>query len=165
MSPRQITETAYMAASTGLLWVAIYYLPIGDALFRLAIPLPLVLLQLRQGGRTALEGVAVTVLLLTVLSVGVTGMLKNSWKRNQILKTNKKYYLPRGKIMLKKINEMRGNSFKKTTVCSMALPIACNFLWPQPWIRFKSRRCCWWCSKTSSTCLLCMPCPGGFCRA
>ena len=67
MSPRQMTETAYMAASTGLLWVAIYYLPIGDALFRLAIPLPLVLLQLRHGGRTALEGVAVTVLLLTVL--------------------------------------------------------------------------------------------------
>ena len=55
MSPRQMTETAYMAASTGLLWVAIYYLPIGDALFRLAIPLPLVLLQLRHGGRTALE--------------------------------------------------------------------------------------------------------------
>ena len=52
---RRMTETAYMAASTGLLWVAIYYLPIGDALFRLAIPLPLALLQLRQGGRTAVE--------------------------------------------------------------------------------------------------------------
>ena len=48
---RRMTETAYMAASTGLLWVAIYYLPIGDALFRLAIPLPLALLQLRQGGQ------------------------------------------------------------------------------------------------------------------
>ena len=70
-----MTETAYMAASTGLLWVAIYYLPIGDALFRLAIPLPLVLLQLRQGGRTALEGVAVTVLLLTVLMGPVRGPL------------------------------------------------------------------------------------------
>ena len=33
-----------------------------------------------------------------------------------ISKTNRKYYPPRGKIMLKKINEMRGNSFKKTTV-------------------------------------------------
>ena len=75
MSPRQMTETAYMAASTGLLWVAIYYLPIGDALFRLAIPLPLVLLQLRHGGRTALEGVAVTVLLLTVLMGPVRGPL------------------------------------------------------------------------------------------
>ena len=52
---RRLTETAYMAASTGLLWVAIYYLPIGDAIFRLAIPLPLALLQLRQGPRAALE--------------------------------------------------------------------------------------------------------------
>ncbi|MFL2671561.1 MAG: DUF2232 domain-containing protein [Prochlorococcaceae cyanobacterium] len=75
MTPRQMTETAYMAASTGLLWVAIYYLPIGDALFRLAIPLPLVLLQLRHGGRTAFEGVAVTVLLLTVLMGPVRGPL------------------------------------------------------------------------------------------
>ena len=33
-----------------------------------------------------------------------------------ISKTNRKYYLPRGKIMLKKINEIRGYSFKKTTV-------------------------------------------------
>ncbi|MDC3100360.1 tRNA lysidine(34) synthetase TilS [Candidatus Pelagibacter sp.] len=33
-----------------------------------------------------------------------------------ISKTNRKYYPPRGKIMLKKINEIRGNSFKKTTV-------------------------------------------------
>ena len=72
---RRLTETAYMAASTGLLWVAIYYLPIGDALFRLAIPLPLALLQLRQGGRTAVEGVAVSVLLLTVLMGPVRGPL------------------------------------------------------------------------------------------
>ena len=33
-----------------------------------------------------------------------------------ISKTNRKYYPPRGKIMLKKINEIRGTSFKKTTV-------------------------------------------------
>ena len=33
-----------------------------------------------------------------------------------ISKTSRKYYPPRGKILLKKINEMRGNSFKKTTV-------------------------------------------------
>ncbi len=70
---RRLTETAYMAASTGLLWVAIYYLPIGDAIFRLAIPLPLALLQLRQGGRAALQGVAVSVLLLTVLMGPVRG--------------------------------------------------------------------------------------------
>lgn len=70
---RRLTETAYLAASTGLLWVAIYYLPIGDAIFRLAIPLPLALLQLRQGGRAALQGVAVSVLLLTVLMGPVRG--------------------------------------------------------------------------------------------
>ena len=33
-----------------------------------------------------------------------------------ISKTNRKYYPPRGKVMLKKIDEIRGNSFKKTTV-------------------------------------------------
>ena len=33
-----------------------------------------------------------------------------------ISKINRKYYPPRGKIMLKKIKEIRGNSFKKTTV-------------------------------------------------
>lgn len=72
---RRLSETAYLAASTGLLWVAIYYLPIGDALFRLAIPLPLVLLQMRQGGRAGLEGVAVAVLLLVVLMGPVRGPL------------------------------------------------------------------------------------------
>ena len=44
-----------------------------DAIFRLAIPLPLALLQLRQGGRAALQGVAVSVLLLTVLMGPVRG--------------------------------------------------------------------------------------------
>ena len=32
-----------------------------------------------------------------------------------ISKTNNKYYYPRGKSMLKKIYEIKGNSFKKTT--------------------------------------------------
>ena len=32
-----------------------------------------------------------------------------------ISKTNTKYYYPRGKSMLKKIYEIKGNSFKKTT--------------------------------------------------
>jgi uncharacterized protein YybS (DUF2232 family) len=72
---RRITETAYMAACTGLLWVAIYYLPIGDAIFRLAIPLPIALLQLRLGGRTAVQGVVVAVLLLIVLMGPVRGPL------------------------------------------------------------------------------------------
>ena len=33
-----------------------------------------------------------------------------------ISQTNNKYYYPRGKSMLKKINEIKGNSFKKTTL-------------------------------------------------
>ncbi|MFM7393220.1 MAG: DUF2232 domain-containing protein, partial [Cyanobium sp.] len=60
---RQLTDTAYLAASTALLWVALYYLPVGSPLFRLALPLPLALLQLRHGGRCALEGMVVTTLL------------------------------------------------------------------------------------------------------
>ena len=35
---------------------------------------------------------------------------------NLISKTNSKYYFPRGKSLLKKIYEIRGNSFKKTTL-------------------------------------------------
>ena len=34
---------------------------------------------------------------------------------NLISKTNSKYHYPRGKSLLKKIFEIRGNSFKKTT--------------------------------------------------
>ena len=45
---RQLTDTAYLAAATALLWVGLYYLPVGGALFRLALPLPLALLQLRS---------------------------------------------------------------------------------------------------------------------
>jgi len=53
---RQLMDTAYLAAATALLWVALYYLPVGSPLFRLAMPLPLALLQLRHGWRCALEG-------------------------------------------------------------------------------------------------------------
>jgi len=35
---------------------------------------------------------------------------------NLVSKTNSKYYYPRGKSLLKKITEIRGNSFKKTTL-------------------------------------------------
>ena len=64
---RQLTDTAYLAAATALLWVGLYYLPVGGALFRLALPLPLALLQLRHNGRCAVEGVTVTALLLVAL--------------------------------------------------------------------------------------------------
>ncbi len=72
---RQLTETAYLAAATALLWIALYYLPVGSPLFRLALPLPLALLQLRHGGRQALEGPAVTGLLLLAVMGPIRGPL------------------------------------------------------------------------------------------
>ena len=72
---RQLMDTAYLAASTALLWVALYYLPVGSPLFRLALPLPLALLQLRHGWRCALEGVVVTALLLLALMGPIRGPL------------------------------------------------------------------------------------------
>jgi uncharacterized protein YybS (DUF2232 family) len=68
-------DTAYLAAATALLWAGLYFLPIGSPLFRLALPLPLTLLQLRHGGRCAVEGVAVSVLLLIALMGPVRGPL------------------------------------------------------------------------------------------
>jgi len=72
---RQLMDTAYLAASTALLWVALYYLPVGGPLFRLALPLPLALLQLRHGWRCAAEGVVVTSLLLLALMGPIRGLL------------------------------------------------------------------------------------------
>ncbi|MEN9766748.1 DUF2232 domain-containing protein [Vulcanococcus sp.] len=72
---RQLTDTAYLAAATALLWVGLYYLPVGGALFRLALPLPLALLQLRHNGRCAIEGVTVTALLLVALMGPIRGPL------------------------------------------------------------------------------------------
>lgn len=72
---RQLVETAYLAAATALLWLALYYLPVGGPLLRLALPLPLTLLQLRQGWRSAWEGVVVTALLLLVLMGPIRGLL------------------------------------------------------------------------------------------
>jgi uncharacterized protein YybS (DUF2232 family) len=72
---RQLMDTAYLAAATGLLWVALYYLPVGSPLFRLALPLPLTLLQLRHGWRCAVEGLVVTALLLVALMGPIRGPL------------------------------------------------------------------------------------------
>ncbi|MFM9087221.1 MAG: DUF2232 domain-containing protein [Cyanobium sp.] len=72
---RQLMDTAYLAAATALLWAALYYLPVGSPLFRLALPLPLTLLQLRHGWRCALEGVVVTSLLLVALMGPIRGPL------------------------------------------------------------------------------------------
>ena len=72
---RQLMDTAYLAAATALLWMALYYLPVGSPLFRLALPLPLALLQLRHGWRCAAEGVMVATLLLVALMGPIRGPL------------------------------------------------------------------------------------------
>ena len=72
---RQVMDTAYLAAATGLLWLALYYLPVGSPVFRLALPLPLALLQLRHGWRCAVEGLAVAALLAVALMGPIRGPL------------------------------------------------------------------------------------------
>lgn len=72
---RRITDTAYLAATTGLLFIALYYLPVGGPLLRLALPLPLALLQLRHGGRSGLMGAGVAILLLSALMGPIRGPL------------------------------------------------------------------------------------------
>ena len=72
---RQLMDSAYLAAATALLWLALYYLPVGGPLFRLALPLPLTLLQLRHGWRCAVEGLVVTALLLLALMGPIRGPL------------------------------------------------------------------------------------------
>ena len=71
----RLVEGSYLAATTGLIWLALYYLPVGGALFLLALPLPLTLLQLRRGGRSGAEGLLLAVLLLTALMGPVRGPL------------------------------------------------------------------------------------------
>ncbi len=72
---RRITDTAYLAAATGLLFIALYYIPVGGPLFRVALPLPLAMLQLRHGRRSGLMGAAVATLLLSALMGPIRGPL------------------------------------------------------------------------------------------
>ncbi len=71
----KIVESSYLAAATALIWIALYYLPIGGAVFRLALPLPLILLQIRRGVKTGIEGVTLCVMLLSVLMGPLRGPL------------------------------------------------------------------------------------------
>ena len=71
----KIVESSYLAAATSLIWIALYYLPIGGAVFRLALPLPLALLQIRRGFKTAIEGVTICVMLLVALMGPLRGPL------------------------------------------------------------------------------------------
>ena len=71
----KIVESSYLASATSLIWIALYYLPIGGAVFRLALPLPLALLQIRRGVKTGVDGVVISVLLLTALMGPLRGPL------------------------------------------------------------------------------------------
>ena len=71
----KIVESSYLAAATSLIWIALYYLPIGGAIFRLALPLPLALLQMRRGNKTGMEGVTICVMLLIALMGPLRGPL------------------------------------------------------------------------------------------
>ncbi len=71
----RMMEASYLAATAALIWLALYYIPIGGALFRLALPLPLALLQVRREGKSGLEGLVIAVLLLVALMGPVRGPL------------------------------------------------------------------------------------------
>ena len=70
-----IVETSYLASLSSILWIALYYLPIGGALLRLILPLPMILLHLRRGTKTALEGLLIQFLLLLIIMGPVRGSL------------------------------------------------------------------------------------------
>ncbi len=71
----RLVETSYLASATALIWMALYYLPVGGAFFRLVLPLPLALLQVRRGSSSGLEGVLLLTMLLVVLMGPVRGPL------------------------------------------------------------------------------------------
>ena len=71
----KIVESSYLASATSLIWIALYYLPVGGAIFRLALPLPLALLQIRRGIKTGIEGVIICVILLASLMGPLRGPL------------------------------------------------------------------------------------------
>ena len=70
-----LIEPSYLASLASLLWIALYYLPVGGALLRLVLPLPISLLHLRRGTKVALEGIFVQILLLIILMGPIRGPL------------------------------------------------------------------------------------------
>ncbi|MBK16850.1 MAG: hypothetical protein CMK49_02395 [Prochlorococcus sp. SP3034] len=70
-----IIEPSYLASLSSLLWIALYYLPVGGALLRLILPLPLILLHLRRGSKIALDGIIIQILLLVILMGPIRGPL------------------------------------------------------------------------------------------
>ncbi len=70
-----LIEPSYLASLSSLLWIALYYLPIGGAFLRLILPLPIILLHLRRGTKTAFEGLIIQFLLLLILMGPIRGTL------------------------------------------------------------------------------------------
>ena len=70
-----LIEPSYLASLASLLWIALYYLPVGGALLRLILPLPISLLQLRRGTKVALDGIIIQTLLLIILMGPIRGPL------------------------------------------------------------------------------------------
>ena len=70
-----LIEPSYLASLASLLWIALYYLPIGGPLLRLILPLPISLLQLRRGTKVALDGIIIQTLLLIILMGPIRGPL------------------------------------------------------------------------------------------
>ncbi len=71
----RLVEISYLTATSALIWIALYYLPIGGSVFRLALPLPLALLQVRRGPSSGVEGVSLLVMLLIALMGPIRGPL------------------------------------------------------------------------------------------
>lgn len=65
-APLRLVETAFLASTASLIWLVNFFFPLGPVL-RIFFPLPIALLSLRWGGRTAWMGCIVTGLLLSVL--------------------------------------------------------------------------------------------------
>ena len=70
-----IVEPSYLASLSALLWIALYYLPIGGAFLRLILPLPIILLHLRSGTKSAFEGLIIQFFLLLILMGPIRGTL------------------------------------------------------------------------------------------
>ncbi len=72
--PLPLVETAFLASTAALVWLINYYFPLGPVL-RVFFPLPIALLYLRWGRRSALMGTLVAALLLAVLMGPTRGVL------------------------------------------------------------------------------------------
>ncbi|MBW4523015.1 MAG: DUF2232 domain-containing protein [Scytolyngbya sp. HA4215-MV1] len=61
-----MVETAFLASTSGLLWLVDYYFPMGPVL-RIFFPVPIAMVYMRRGKRAAWMATLVSGLLLTVL--------------------------------------------------------------------------------------------------